>query len=250
MKEQNNQIKVSVVTTIYNCKQYLRESIQSILDQSFRNFELIIINDGSTDSPESVVFSFKDPRIRYIRNPDNKKIPTRRNEAIKMALGKFIAIHDGDDISDKDRLAIQYQFLENNADYFCIGGHAKKIDLTGKEFGVMDYPPETHAAIDEMIVKKCMNPMIDPTTMFRKADFDELGGYTTDPNIYTVPDFDLWLRAISSGRRFVNMQEPLIRYRVNPNGMTGKHKEEMIRSHMVVWRKFMENRIKSGPSIK
>lgn len=231
---------LSVITTVYNCERYLRVSIESALNQSFRDFEMIIINDGSTDSTGKIVNEYlKDTRIRYVYRSENKKIPTRRNEAINMAKGEYIAIHDGDDISEPDRFETQVRFLRNNLNYFCVGGHAKKIDENGKVIGEMDYPPGQHQDILDLVVKKCMNPMIDPTTMFRKNDFLNLGGYSTDKSIYTVPDMDLWLKAILSGRKLINLQYPVIQYRMNPNGMTSLHKQEMIRSHMFVWRKFM-----------
>jgi glycosyltransferase involved in cell wall biosynthesis len=238
--------RVSVVTTVYNCELYVREAIQSILDQTFPDFELIIINDGSTDGTDAIVKSFRDNRIVYQRNTDNKKIPTRRNEAIQRAKGQFVVIQDGDDISLPNRLETQFNFLSNNLDYFCLGSQATKIDLEGRECGVMDYPPGLHPAIEAMIIRKCMNPIIDPTTMFRRHDFLALGGYTLEKSIYTVPDFDLWLRALLSGKKFANFQEPLIKYRVNPAGMTSVHKSEMIQAHMIVWRRFMAKKLNLG----
>lgn len=242
--------RISVITTIYNCQDYLRAAIESILAQTFTDFEFIIINDGSTDRCDDVVNSFKDSRIRYIRSLENKKIPTRRNEAINLAQGLYVAIQDGDDISLPDRLRIQYQVLANNLSYFCVGSYATRINPEGVVMDVMDYPPEKHADIIDMIIKQNKNPMIDPTTMFRRADFLELGGYTLEKEIYTVPDFDLWLRAILRGKLFCNMQEPLIKYRVNPNGMTNSRQTEMIRAHMTVWHRFMSERFKLNSSKK
>lgn len=243
--------QLSVITTVYNCEKYLRDSIKSALNQTFRDFEMIIINDGSTDSTGKIVNEhLRDTRIRYIYHSENKKIPTRRNEAIRMARGQYIAIHDGDDISEPERFEEQVRFLKNNLDYFCVGGHAKKIDENGKVIGNMDYPPGHHHEILDSVIKKCMNPMIDPTTMFRREDFLNLGGYSTDKSIYTVPDMDLWLKAILSGRKLINLQYPVIQYRMNPEGMTSLHKQEMIRSHMSVWRKFMIGYMKQQRSLE
>jgi len=232
---------LSVITTVYNCEKYVTESLRSILDQTFRDFELILINDGSTDHTGAICkkFADRDSRIRYFHHHDNKKIPTRRNEAIRLAQGDLIAIHDGDDISLPDRLADQTGFLRNHLDYFCVGGHATKINAEGTPFGEMNYPPALHDEIVEMLVRRNINPMIDPTTMFRRSGFIELGSYTLDKDIYTVPDLDLWTKAILSGRKFANLQYPVIQYRMNPKGMTGLHKQEMIRAHMQVWQKFM-----------
>jgi|TARA_Y100000310_G_scaffold297999_1_gene331506 glycosyltransferase involved in cell wall biosynthesis len=216
----------------------LQESINSALSQTFTDFEFIIINDGSTDSSKDIVLSYKDDRIVFIDNTDNKKIPTRRNEAIDIAKGKYIAIHDGDDVSLNDRFEKQINLLESE-DLFCVGGFADKIDTEGNELELMDYPPETNYKIINKAFVGCRNPMIDPTTMFRRDDFLLLGGYTLDTIIYTVPDFDLWIRAILTRKKFHNIQEALIKYRFNPDGMTLKHKKEMIKAHMVVWYKFV-----------
>jgi glycosyltransferase involved in cell wall biosynthesis len=227
-------IDISVVMTILNCRQYLKDSIESILNQTYKSFEFIIVDDGSTDGSHEVVNLYNDSRILYIRNKDNKRIPSRRNEAIHLAKGNFIAIQDGDDISYPDRLEKQISFL----DIFCVGGHADKINPEGLICGSMDYPPAVHDDMINMLLQKSLNPLIDPTTMFRRSDFVRLGGYTLDKEIYTVPDLDLWVKAILSGNKLANLQSKLIKYRVNPEGMTSIHKREMIKSHVIVWKKF------------
>lgn len=236
-------ILVSVVMPIYNCDKYIRVSIDSILSQTFKDFEFIIINDGSNDDSVSIVKSYNDSRIRFINEQFNIKIPKRRNQAINLARGRYIVIHDGDDISEKNRIESQVRFMENEISYFCLGGWANKIDPDGEIIDIMDYPPPSHEDCIKMISTKCMNPFLDSTTIFRRKDFLNLGGYSQESSIYTVPDFDLWLRAIQSGKKFANLQEVLIRYRWNPDGMTIKHKDEMIRAHMIVWRRFMSNYI-------
>tara|TARA_Y100000034_G_scaffold114297_1_gene150267 strand:- start:667 stop:1434 length:768 start_codon:yes stop_codon:yes gene_type:complete len=229
----------SVITPIYNCEEYLAESIESVLAQTFSDYEFLIINDGSTDSSKDIALSYKDERIRFVDNEDNLRIPTRRNQGIVLARGKYVAIHDGDDVSLPDRFEKQAEVLNEDDSLFCIGGHAIKIDSEGNECGIMDYPPADHADILSMISRRCMNPMIDPTTIFQRRKFLELGKYTLEKAIYTVPDFDLWTRAIISGCKFGNISSCLIRYRANPEGMTKVHKKEMIGAHMIVWRRFM-----------
>jgi len=240
---------VSIITPIYNCERYIDASFSSIENQTLEEFEWIIVNDGSTDGSCDLAHYFKNRvsndkrQIVVVDNKDNKRIPTRRNQAVQMASGKYIAIHDGDDVSLPERLQTQLERLESDSSLFAIGGEAIKIDLEGKEMGeIMDYPPETHSEIIKLVTHKCMNPMIDPTTMFRKEDFLELGGYTLEKAIYTVPDFDLWLKAMRSGKKFANIKDPMIYYRTNPNGMTQEHKKEMIHAHMVVWSRHMEKR--------
>ena len=225
---------VSVVTTVYNCEKYIEESIQSILDQTFKDFEFIIINDGSTDNTAEKIKNFHDQRIIVLNHDSNKKIPFRRNEGVDVARGKYIAIHDGDDVSLTDRLEKEFNFLEKHDNIFCVGGHAIKIDEEGKELCTMFYPPPHHVGILGKFIYGYTNPVIDPTTMFRKADFNELGGYSSDDRVSTVPDFDLWVRALITDRLFANLMVPLIRYRMNPDGVTSNKRKEMIRQHMTV----------------
>jgi len=105
--------KISIITTLYNCQNFIEQSILSIINQSFNDFEWIIINDGSSDKTWDIVTKLTDKyeNIIKIDNKDNKKIPLRRNEAISMASSEYVAIHDGDDISLPNRLLHQYSFF-------------------------------------------------------------------------------------------------------------------------------------------
>tara|TARA_B100000614_G_scaffold262909_1_gene300843 strand:+ start:360653 stop:361504 length:852 start_codon:yes stop_codon:yes gene_type:complete len=233
---------VSIITPVYNCEAYIEESLQSIVNQrEFDDFEWLILNDGSQDSTWEKVTNFNygwvQDKIRFINDSVNVRIPRRRNAAVQLANGKYIAIHDGDDASLPDRLRTEFEFLESHPELFCVGGLAFRMEMDGTPSGMMDYPLATHEQIVGQMYRS-VNPMIDPTTMFRREGFLELGGYTLREDIYTVPDMHLWCKAILAGKKMANIRKPLIRYRANPNSMTGKHKEEMVRAHMTVWREF------------
>lgn len=232
--------KLSVITTLYNCESFIEESINSVLNQTYSDFEWILINDGSTDSTWDIVKKMlsDDQRVIMIDSSENKKIPRRRNEAISIARGEYIAIHDGDDNSLPMRFQKQIAYLNANPSVFCVGGHAVMIDHNSERSGIMDYPPIRHRQIVNGLLHKQLNPMIDPSTMFKREVFNSLGGYTLDQSIYTVPDMDLWARALSGGKLFANLPEIIIQYRKNLNGMTEKHKSEMIKAHMQVWNRF------------
>jgi glycosyltransferase involved in cell wall biosynthesis len=246
--------KLSLITTLYNCEEFIEQSLQSVLDQTYADFEWIILNDGSTDGTWDIATSMlaEDERVIFVDSRENKKIPARRNDAITLAKGEYVAIVDGDDINLHDRFEKQVAFLNSHADIWCVGAHALLIDHDDKYIESMNYPPALHADIVSYFLRQCRNPIIDPTTMFRKKDFDELGGYTLDRKIYTVPDMDLWCRAIVMGKKMSNLPRALLRYRRNMNGMTQKHNEEMIKAHMTVWRKFAKDfqRITGGPILK
>lgn len=232
---------VSVITTLYNCERYISQSLDSICRQEgFDDFEWLIFSDAPTDRTWEIVESYKFETRGLVRlqpSSENIKIPWRRNQAIASARGKYIAIHDGDDISLPDRLKTEVNLLESS-DTFCVGSHAFKIDGDGKRIGIMDYPAGDHSSLVRQMVRK-QNPMIDPSSMFRRQEFMALGGYPLEKQIYTVPDMDLWCRAILGGQKLANIQKPLIEYRANPEGMTGRCKPEMIQAHMIVWNRFI-----------
>ena len=164
-----------------------------------------------------------------------------RTRAIERSRGEYIAIVDSDDISLLNRFQKQLEIMENDESVFCCGSWAHKMDKNGNILGVMDYPPQNN----KLIVKKILNditsnPIIDPTVMFRKSVFYELGGYSFSNDRNLVADMDLWFRALISDKIFVNIQEPLVFYRINPGGNTVSKKREMIRQHVKVRNDFIK----------
>ena len=231
---------LSIITPVYNCARFIEESLDSICGQDFSfPTELIIINDGSEDETWNIVIDKCLPRLRSsglkqikIANDDIRLfLPTRRNQALNISDGSFIAIHDGDDISLPNKFNKQVQFLIDSPNLFCLGGHAEKIDYDSEPIGEMDYPPETHKRIMLDFYSGKMNPIIDPTTVFRADLIKKLGGYSLAPDKYTIPDFDLWLRATTRDYMFHNLMDFLVTYRLNPDGMTRKHNVVMVEQH-------------------
>lgn len=225
--------KISVITPAYNCSKYIYQSVLSILRQSYTDYEFIIINDGSSDDTAKIISSFSDKRIVFVNHKNNKGVAVRTNEAIDMAKGEYIAIHDGDDISLDFRFDIEIRILEENKDLFCVGGHAIIINDAGKEVGIWSHPPKDTIGCLKFF-NKMKNPIINSSSMYRKSGFIELGGYTTDKNFYTVPDLDFWGRALASGFEFKNIQQPVICYRLNPTSVSRTKAKEMLNSHVVV----------------
>lgn len=226
--------RISVITPAYNCERFVKESILSILGQSFSDFEFIIINDGSTDGTSEIIKSFTDSRIRFVDYQENRGVLARSKEAIDLAVTKYIAIHDADDVSMSNRLELQFNYLEENPDIFCVGGRAKKIDLSGNFIGDWDFPPVSHKEIVRMLVSQAKCPIINPSSMYRLSGYREIGGYSPDNKIKYAHDFDFWCRAILNGARFANLQDYLIKYRVNPFGMTRRNKTMQLADHNTV----------------
>ncbi len=197
---------VSVIMPVYNTKEeYLREAIESILNQTFTDFEFIIINDGSTNNVEDVILSYKDERIKYIKQ-EHQGLPKTRNKGFETATGKYIALFDSDDISLPERLKKQVNFLDKN----------EKISVVGSWFETF---PE------QSVITHPKNPKIldffvgcfigNPTVMLRKADFDKYN-LRYNENFKVAEDYELWSRAVRV-MNFENLQEVLVKYRWHEN---------------------------------
>ena len=223
---------VSVIMTVYNGEKYIEESLKSIFNQTFRDFEVIVYNDASIDGTESICARYMEKYKKFthfICGPFNVGCGEGRNEAIARARGKYIAIQDADDISFIWRLEKEARFLEKNKDIFCVGAWADKMEENGDFIELMIYPPATpEENYNEMILKK-NNPIIDPSCMYRRSLFNELGGY--DSRWQLVPDFNLWARAMKNGYKFANLQEVLVHYRKHPNSVTTKSEMDVVKEH-------------------
>jgi len=238
---------VSVIMTAYNCEKYIAESIESIFHQTFRDFELIIYHDGSTDKTWQKSLSTitkKDKafmgRVKMLSSHENLGCGEGRNRAIKKASGKYIAIQDADDISFQTRLEKEVEFMEQNEDIFCVGTFADKMEADGKFIELMTYPLKTHEEIYNDILVKQHNNIIDPSCMYRREDFNKLGGY--DGRWKLVPDFNLWVRAAQAGCKFANLQEVLVHYRQHSNSVTNRSKKAVIREHFKMCRELFNEK--------
>lgn len=183
--------KVSIIVATYNRQKYISLAIESILAQSFSDWEMIVADDSSQDSTrETIDHYLKDTRIKYYFNEQNLGISKNRNKALKMCQGKYIAVLDSDDLwFDKGKLAKQVDFLENNPDYGLIGTGIRVIDGHGniiKEY----HNPETDKKIRESILLR--NPFVHSSAIFRKDLVDKLGGY--EESFKIGEDYAMWLR--------------------------------------------------------
>jgi glycosyltransferase involved in cell wall biosynthesis len=210
--------KVSVLMPVYNGKRYLREAIDSILNQTFRDFELLIVDDGSTDGSPDIVSSYADPRIRLIANPTNQGLMVVLNQGNRLAQAEYIARMDCDDISLPQRLAKQVEYLDRHPDIAIVGAQCIYIDTNGQIF-----PPQfvfrcakEPSSIRWTASYEC--PFVHPLVMYRKqVVWDKLGGY--DEKISFAEDFELWLRLLRNNYQGANIDETLLKYRIHPNSM-------------------------------
>jgi glycosyltransferase involved in cell wall biosynthesis len=218
---QNIKPKISVIMPIYNCEEYLKEAVESILNQTFTDFEFIIVNDGSTDKSLSILREFeqKDKRIKIISR-ENKGLIYSLNEGIKLAQGKYVARMDGDDVSFPERFEKQVKFMEDNKLAVC-GTWATVIDPFGNIIKYYTYPPVRKNKIRLYSFFHC--PFIHPSVMLEKEILEKVGGYK---NYKNIEDYELWTRIIYKNN-INNIGEMLIKYRIHDNQITKNNKKEM-----------------------
>lgn len=228
--------KISILMAVYNGSATLRESIDSMLEQTFKDFEFIIVNDGSTDDTLQIIDGYKDNRIRLINNEKNLGLIKSLNKGLQEARGEYIARMDGDDISMPERLSIQFHYLEKNKHVFLLGSSALIIDENGclvkKTKGTTDWD------LSRILpTRNCLN---HPSIMFRAM-----------PNLFYrekmlhCEDYDFYLRLVTEGRILKNISEPLIKYRISPNSIS-RTKALLQRRQAEKAREFFFQRQKNG----
>jgi glycosyltransferase involved in cell wall biosynthesis len=206
---------ITVVLPIYNGTKYLKEAVQSILDQTYADFELIMIDDGSTDHSADIVSTFIDPRIRLYPQ-ENKGLAVTLNRGIALAKGKYIARQDQDDVSLPDRLSKQVGFLEANPDYGMVGTWASILNESRPTGRTHKHPTNDLALKFDLLFN---NPFVHSSVMIRKSVFEEVGGYCTDKNRQPPEDYELWSR-IARKFKVANIPEILHVYREIPQSMS------------------------------
>lgn len=204
---------ISVIMPVYNCALYVAEAVQSILNQTYTNFELIIIDDNSTDGTKDTVKSFSDNRIRFIKKPKNTGYPKSLNMGIDVSCGELIARMDGDDISNINRFDEQVKFLEMNPDIAVCGSWYRIISTDE----LIKYPQE-HEEIKIALLDYCA--LGHPTIMLRKC-FLSKHHLRYDETLEPAEDYDLWTRIAALGK-LANIPKVLLNYRVHSNQVSIK----------------------------
>ncbi len=199
---------VSVVMSVFNGECFLREAIESILSQTFHDFEFIVVNDGSTDNTAAILDSYarSDPRVR-VYHQENRGAPESWNHGCGLARGQYIARMDADDIALSDRLTRQIEFLEKHEDVGVLGGGAEYIDAKGKTLWKETRPLED-VEIRSFLLHACA--FFHPTVVVRKMTFLAVGGYRQA--FADAADYDLWLR-VAECSQLASLPEVVLKYR-------------------------------------
>ena len=234
--------RVTVLMPVFNGERYLREAIDSILAQTFRDFELLIIDDGSTDGSEKIILSLHDARIRYISNGTNRGLTATLNRGIKAARGEYIARMDCDDISLPERLAQQIAHLDSNPACAMVAAKAILIDTEGGECGTWNDDDNFTSSEQIFLRLPRANCIVHPSIMIRTSLLSTQG---YDPQQRHCEDYDLWLRMAADGYRIDKLDQQLLKYRINPLSVTAlsnrKHPDlKNVRTKTL----FIKNRLK------
>ncbi|CAA0336813.1 hypothetical protein ALT721_2320069 [Alteromonas alvinellae] len=208
--------KISVLLPVYNGEKYLRESLKSILNQTFNDFELIVIDDGSKDSSLEIIKSFEDKRIRLIKNQENLGLIATLNKGLELARGDFIARVDSDDICLPERFEQQSCYLDNNPDVGVIGSYSQLIDENGQNLGIYKVP-EAH---DDIVMGMVFtNQIIHPSVLMRKSLLTDYFPDVYDGKYLHCEDYALWV-SLAKKTKLANLSIPLLKYRVHAESIS------------------------------
>jgi len=214
--------RVSILVSTYNGEKYLSQAIESLLNQSFTDFELIIVNDGSSDNSERVIRSFDDDRVVYLRNAQNQGIAASQNKGLSVARGEYVALQDHDDISVAHRLHLQVEYLAAHPDIAMVGSSSLRIDA----FGVLK--SERSAPLNDIDLKWYLmfgQPFVHTSLMVRRRIIEEIGGYSRDPEVRMCEDYDFTSR-IGTRYKTANLELPLVYWREYSDSVTFQYVKE------------------------
>ncbi len=234
-------VKVSVLVPVYNSQDFLEDTINSVLGQTFKDFELILLNDASTDDSEKVIQKFSDSRIKYYKNEHNLGISGTRNRLVELAEGEYLAVMDNDDISLPQRFEKQVAFLDSHPDVAIVGTWlelfnkrpVKGVMANIKKFitnlGLVWCQPSEVTLKETLRGNSCMHP----TMMIRAAVIKE-NNIKYNQALTPSEDYDLVRQVLMAGYRICNIQEVLFKYNLHGNNFSVKKKKLMKEADKII----------------
>lgn len=213
---------VTVFIPIYNSEKYIKETLKSIINQTYDNLEILIIDDGSTDRSLEIINEFKDKRIKILKNETNKGIPYTRNRGLKNSNGKYIAIMDSDDISMKDRIEKQVNYLQTHPNIDLVSSNIKKFSNNRFENFIYRIHSEFKKYLNDTQVKYNMifsNPIPNTSVMIRKETIEKLN-LRYDEKFFVAQDYNFWVDMILSNCKLIVMKDVLLEYRTGHMNIT------------------------------
>lgn len=231
--------KVSVILSTYNGSKFIGRAIESVLNQNFQDFELIIIDDGSTDNTFQIInqWAKKDKRIIILKNEKNLGVPKSLNRGLKVAKGEYVALIDDDDEwIDKDKIKKQVEFLEQNHSYVLVGTKTIAVDKNNQELYRID-----QAGQDELIRKKMFlnNYFIQSSILFRKDIILKFGGYSENEKERYVEDYDIVLKLGTVGKVAI-LDFYGVKF-VHHHRLSRSHKIDQLKKSLSLIKKYRQN---------
>ena len=221
---------LSVIMPVYNAERFVSKAIMSILNQTFDNLELILIDDGSSDHSLAQIQSISDDRIKLFRNDKNRGIVYSRNKGLSLAKGDFIGMFDADDVAYPEKFEEQISFLQQNKDYGMVGSWANFIDENDNRLPggwKLKAPPQMIPSI--MLFK---NYFLQSAVLYRK---ECISRFSFRDGLDILEDYMIWLEVISEFKAW-NLQKPLVHYRVHDGGVTKSKSKEMLAKEKKVFK--------------
>ena len=218
-------LKVSVLMSVYNGEKFLSEAVESILNQTFRNFEFLIIDDGSTDTSFQILSTYaaQDERVRIVRNDENVGLTRSLNKGLELSNGEYIARMDSDDISLPERLSSQVDFLDKRQEIAVVGSGIQIIDENSTVVGSR-FPKNDNTFLKRNLILK-NSAFAHSSVMFRKDVVMKTGGYDND--FRYAQDYELWSR-ISENHSIGTIEKPLIQWRAIPDNISASKRTEQL----------------------
>lgn len=219
----NLQPKISVILPVYNAEKFVTAAIQSVLNQTYNDFELIIINDGSTDNTENIILSFADPRIVYIKNESNLRLIKTLNKGIDKARGKYIARMDADDICLPKRFEKQLEIFESYKGVSIV--NIKTLLTDENNQFIFENKSTVQVGIEAIKYIQPLKNMVSHPGVMVKADILKEYKYRDDISCEHIEDYELWLRMLEDGYICYTIEEPLLYYRVSSGSINRTQSE-------------------------
>jgi glycosyltransferase involved in cell wall biosynthesis len=237
-------MRVSVVMPVYDPHpDYFREAVRSVLQQTLSDLELLVVEDTSPRSAAALLEEFDDPRIRHLLRCEKGSIVDSLNRGLEEARAEWVARADADDICEPDRLEKQFAFLRENPRVEVLGSQLAIIDARGMVEGYRNYPL-SHEEIVRALAR--YNALAHPAVLFKKERVLGAGGYRR----FYAEDYELWSRLAKHQVRFANHPEPLVRYRVIPEGIRAAKVREALRATLEVKRLYWREEMNLGDRLQ
>lgn len=230
--------QISVLMPVYNCERYLKAAIDSILSQTFPDFEFLILDDGSTDGSVQILqdYAAQDKRIRF-KAQDNSGIAKTLNRLVAMAQGEFLARMDADDIALPERFARQVEFLQQHPEVVCVGGAIDWIDEKGHLLGHCEMPTED-AELQRLLLGG-ISLLHHPTATMRRTAILQVGGY--NETMIASSDLDLWLRLGEIGQ-LANLPDTVLQYRLHRQSITQAKQDQQAKDALAACQRAWKRR--------